>query len=105
MKRFEIWLIQFDPSTGAEIRKTRPAVIISPNTINARLQTVIVAPLTSTVRNYPCRIPTSFENKGGQIALDQLRTVDKSRLKKKLGELDLKETKAVCQVLQVMFEE
>ncbi len=82
MKRFEIWLIQFDPSTGAEIRKTRPAVIISPNTINARLQTVIVAPLTSTIRNYPSRIPTSFENKGGQIALDQLRTVDKSRLEK-----------------------
>ena len=83
MKRFEIWLIQFDPSKGAEIKKTRPAVIVSPNTINAHLQTIIVAPLTSTVRNYPSRIPTSFENKGGQIALDQLRTVDKSRLKKK----------------------
>jgi mRNA interferase MazF len=105
MKRFEIWLIQFDPSKGAEIKKTRPAVIVSPNTINAHLQTVIVAPLTSTVKPYPSRIPTSFEDKGGQIMLDQIRSVDKGRLKKKIGELDPKEARAVCQLLTIIFEE
>src|SRR3977135_1604785 len=99
MKRFEIWLIQFDPSKGAEIKKTRPAVIISPDTINIHLQTVIVAPLTSTVKGYPSRIATSFDNKGGEIMLDQIRAVDKGRLKKKVGELDTKEARAVCQLL------
>jgi mRNA interferase MazF len=105
MKRFEIWIIQFDPASGAEIKKSRPAVIISPDSINVHLQTVIVSPLTSTVRPYPSRIPTSFENKGGQIMLDQIRSVDKSRLKKKIGRLEPKEAKAVCQMLQAMFEE
>lgn len=105
MKRFEIWLIEFDPSKGAEIKKTRPAVIISPDTINIHLQTVIVAPLTSTVKGYPSRIATSFDNKGGEIMLDQIRAVDKGRLKKKVGELDTKEARAVCQLLSVMFEE
>ena len=104
MKRFEIWLIQFDPSKGSEIKKTRPAVIISPDALNTHLQTVIVAPLTSTKKGYPSRIATSFENKGGEIMLDQIRAVDKGRLKKKIGVLDAREARAVCQLLAVLFE-
>jgi mRNA interferase MazF len=105
MKRFEIWLIQFDPTKGAEVKKTRPAVIISPDVLNTFLHTVIVAPLTSTIKGYPSRMATTFDNKGGEIMLDQLRAVDKSRLKKKVGELDPDEAKAVCQLLTVLFEQ
>ncbi|HMH22755.1 MAG TPA: type II toxin-antitoxin system PemK/MazF family toxin [Puia sp.] len=105
MKRFDIWLIQFDPSKGAEIKKTRPAVIISPDVLNNHLRTVIVAPLTSTIKGYPSRVSTDFDNKGGEIMLDQLRSVDKTRLKKKIGVLDAREAKAVCQLLTILFEQ
>ena len=104
MNRFEIWVIEFDPSRGAEIKKTRPAVIVSPDAMNRHLQTVIVAPLTSTIKGYPSRVLTTFENKGGEVMLDQLRSVDKIRLKKKVGELETYEAEAVCQVLTVMFQ-
>lgn len=105
MKNGEIWVIEFDPIRGSEIRKTRPAVVISPDAMNVHLQTVIVAPLTSTVRGYPSRVKTIFAGKGGEIALDQLRCVDKERLKKRIGKLAPKETTAVSQVLVTMFEE
>lgn len=104
MQRFEIWVIEFDSARGAEIKKTRPAVIISPDALNTYLQTVIVAPLTSTVKGYPSRVLTTFDNKGGEIMLDQIRSIDKTRLKKKIGELDRDEANAVCQLLTVMFQ-
>jgi mRNA interferase MazF len=85
IKRFEIYLITLDPTLGSEIQKTRPCVIISPDEMNHYLNTVIIAPLTSTKRTYPTRINCSFDGKEGQIALDQMRAIDKSRLVKKLG--------------------
>lgn len=105
MNRFEIWVTSFDPTRGSEIKKTRPAVIVSPDQINKHLTTVIVAPLTSTVRGYPSRIQTDFGGVGGEIALDQLRTVDKARLIKKVGSLNFEEARAVCQLLTLMFSE
>jgi len=84
-RRFDMYLIALDPTVGSEMQKTRPCVVISPDEMNRHLQTVIIAPLTSTVRAYPTRINTTFRGKKGQIVLDQLRTVEKKRLIKKVG--------------------
>lgn len=86
MKRFEVWLVNLDPTIGSEIRKTRPAVIVSPDELNKHLHTVIVVPLT-TGKSYPFRVPTKVGGKAGAAAVDQVRTVDKRRLVKKLGAL------------------
>lgn len=104
MKRFEVWMAALDPAEGAEIKKTRPVVIVSPDIINELLGTVIVAPMTSSVYNYPTRIQTDFDKKGGEIVLDQLRTIDKSRLKRKMGEINEQEATAICDILKIMFE-
>lgn len=85
IKQFDVWVVEFDPALGSEIKKSRPAVVVSNNIINDLYATVIVAPLTSTFRNYPSRIDTNFGDKGGQIAVDQLKCFDKTRLKKKIG--------------------
>ncbi len=84
IERFDIWLIQLDPTQGSEIKKTRPCLIISPNEMSS-LKTAIVAPMTSKGFDYPTRIEITFANKKGLILLDQIRTVDKSRLIKKMG--------------------
>ena len=105
MKRFEVWLTEFDPTKGAEIQKTRPSVIVSPDSMNNTLRTIIVAQLTSTVKGYPMRIASSFQDNGGEIVLDQIRCVDKSRLIKKIGKLDTEEATAICQILTIMFQE
>ncbi len=102
MKRFEIWLVDLDPTVGSEIRKTRPAVIVSPDELNAHLQTVIVVPLT-TGRAYPFRIPTQVQGKKGVAAVDQLRTVDKRRLVKKISTLRGKTAQRVLNALSEMF--
>lgn len=102
--QFEVYLATLDPTVGAEIRKTRPCVIVSPNETNRFLHTVIIAPLTSKGRAYPYRIPLIFQGKKGEIALDQLRSVDKSRLIKKLGIVGDKTAIALCTNLQDMFE-
>ncbi len=104
-QRFEIYLINLDPTVGSEIKKTRPCVIISPNEMNNHISTVIVAPLTSKLRNYPTRIPCKVEGKQGQIVLDQLRTVDKSRLIKKIATLAKPLQKKVSSGLVEMFSE
>ena len=83
--RFDVFLVNLDPTIGHEIKKTRPCLVISPNEMNHNISTVIVAPMTTKGRNYPTRISCSFRGKSGQIILDQLRTVDKRRLVKKLG--------------------
>ena len=101
--RFEVHLISLDPTKGSEIRKTRPCLIISPNEMNKHIRTVIIAPMTSTVKNYPTRITTTFQGKKGQIVLDQIRTVDKSRLIKKLGSISNSAEEKVLSVLQEMF--
>jgi mRNA interferase MazF len=101
--RFEVHLISLDPTKGSEIRKTRPCLIISPDEMNKHIRTVIIAPMTSTVKNYPTRITTTFQGKKGQIVLDQIRTVDKSRLIKKLGSISSSAEEKVLSVLQEMF--
>lgn len=103
IKRFDVWLVSLDPALGSETKKTRPAVVLSPDIINQKLQTVIAAPLTTTIKGYPSHIPSAFGNIAGEIMLDQLRSIDKSRLVKKLGNLDKEEAFAACQVLEVMF--
>jgi mRNA interferase MazF len=102
MKRFEVWLVQLDPTVGSEINKTRPCVIISPDEM-AVLATVIVAPLTSKGFSFPGRIATQFEGKRGLILLDQMRTVDKRRLFRKMGTIDETTKNDLCQTLQEMF--
>ena len=101
--RFEIYFVEFDPTKGSEINKTRPGVILSPDEMNNALNTVIIAPLTSTLKNYPSRVDCKVQSKKGQIALDQLRCVDKSRLKKRLAILSENEQTEVLEVLRQMF--
>lgn len=99
MKRFEVWLVGLDPTTGAETAKTRPCLIISPDEANTSLQTVIIAPMTTVRRRWPTRVGVSFQGKVGEIALDQMRAVDKSRL----GKLDARTTDVVLDTLAEMF--
>ena len=103
VKRFEVHLISINPAKGSEIKKTRPCLIISPNEMNKHIRTVIIAPMTSTIKNYPTRVTTTFQGKKGQIVLDQIRTVDKSRLIKSLGRISSSAEEKVLSTLQEMF--
>lgn len=105
ISRFDVYLISLDPAQGHEIRKTRPCVIISPDDMNHHISTIIVAPMTTKGRDYPTRIPLTFQRKKGQIVLDQIRTVDKIRFVKRLGKLDKNTAARVLAVLQEMFAE
>lgn len=102
MKRFDVYLVSLDPTVGAEMRKTRPAAIVSPDELNEHLSTVVVVPLT-TGRTYPFRPVTRVRGKAGVAAVDQLRTVDKSRLTRRVGALDAATGAAILQVLGEMF--
>ena len=104
-RRFDVHLVALDPTVGSEIQKTRPCVIVSPDEMNRNLATVIVAPMTSRARNYPSRVDCDFQGRDGQIVLDQIRTVDKTRLVKQLGTLDEPIQKAVLAVLARVFAE
>ena len=101
--RFEVYLVSLDPTQGSEIRKTRPCCVISPNEMNHNISTVIVAPMTLKGRDYPSRVNCNFQGKTGQIVLDQIRTVDKSRLVKKLGQISIAEQNNALSILQEMF--
>ncbi len=103
--RFDVYLITLDPTEGYEIKKTRPCVIVSPDEMNRNIQTVIIAPMTKQGHNYPTRVPVTFQDKLGEIVLDQLRTVDKSRLLKKLGKVDKNTGSQILSVLTTMFSE
>jgi mRNA interferase MazF len=103
VQRFEVHLVSLDPVVGSEIRKTRPCLVISPDEMNRHIATVIVAPMTTAAREYPTRIRCRFQGKQGQIALDQLRTVDKARLVRRLGRLGKAPQEAVLAALQEMF--
>jgi mRNA interferase MazF len=105
IKRFDIYLINLDPTIGTEIQKTRPGVIISPDEMNRHIATVIVAPMTTKGHSYPSRVFCKFEGKEGQIMLDQIRTVDKVRLVRKLGHLNKPYQDAVLAVLNEIFTE
>jgi len=104
-KRFEVYLVNLDPTVGKEIKKTRPCLVISPDEMNQHIATVIVAPMTTKGRSYPTRVPCHFQGKEGQIVLDQIRTVDKARLVKKLGQINTTKQKAVLALLIAMFAE
>jgi len=103
VKRFEVYLIMLDPTVGNEIQKTRPCLIISPDEMNRHISTVMIAPMTTKGRVYPSRIACRFQEKEGQIVLDQIRTVDKVRLIKRLGQLEPQVQQAVLAVLAEMF--
>jgi len=99
----EIYLVRLDPTLGSEIRKTRPCLIVSPNELNAHLRTAIVAPMTTSGRNYPWRVPCRFQGRTGRVALDQLRTVDTERLAKRLGRVSAATMAQVLTTLEEMF--
>lgn len=103
VKRFEVWLANLDPTLGSEIKKTRPCLIISPDEMNRHIATVIVAPMTTKGHVYPTRVPCRLQGKNGLIVLDQLRTVDKARLVKKLGLLAGAARQTTLTVLDKMF--
>ena len=102
-RRFEVWLVSLDPTRGSETRKTRPCVVVSPDELNRNIQTVIVAPMTTATREYPTRVSLRFEGRDGQIVLDQIRTVDRTRLLRRLGALPGATGRRVCGVLVEMF--
>lgn len=105
VKRFDVFLVNLDPTIGNEIQKTRPCVVISPDEMNRYIATVIVAPMTTKGRTYPTRVICQFQGKDGQIVLDQIRTVDKTRLVKKIGQIGQHERKVVLDILAEMFAE
>jgi mRNA interferase MazF len=100
--RFEVFLMRLDPTEGHEIKKTRPCLVISPDEMNQHIGTVIVAPMTTKGRPYPTRVPVAFRRKVGQIVLDQLRTVDKGRLVKRVGKIDEATARSVLALLGEM---
>jgi len=103
VKRFDVYLINLDPTVGSEIQKTRPCLVISPDEMNHHIRTVIVAPMTSAEKDYPTRVSCTFRKKRGQVVLDQIRTLDKSRLIQKLGTINSKAQLEVISTLQRMF--
>lgn len=103
VRRFDVFLVSLDPTVGHEIRKTRPGAIISPDEMNRHIGTVIIAPMTTQGRDYPTRIPCTFQGKHGQVVLDQVRTVDKSRLSRRLGRLSPETGRRILATLAEMF--
>ncbi len=105
VKKSEVWLVDLDPTMGSEIKKIRPAVIISPNQMNHNINTVIIAPMTTKKNNFPTRVEIVFDGKSGQIVLDQIRTIDKTRLIKKIGNINKSTQIQVTSILQQLFSE
>ena len=105
VKRFEVYLVNLDPTVGHEIKKSRPCLVISPDEMNRYISTVIVAPMTTKGRNYPTRVQCTFKGKEGHVVLDQIRTVDKARLAKRLGKIDSQTQTEIFSVLAELFSE
>jgi len=103
VRRFDVFLVNLDPTVGSEIRTSRPCVVVSPDEMNRHVRTVVVAPLTTSSHPYPSRVDVRFAGKDGQVVIDQLRTIDKVRLAKRLGVLDADETASVLEVLKEFF--
>ncbi len=103
IKQYEIFLVNLDPTIGSEIKKTRPCVIISPDEMNKHLRTVVIAPMTTSSKNYPTRVEIKHDNKIGWVVLDQVRTVDKQRVLKGLGKLSKSEIKEVKAVIKETY--
>ena len=104
IKRFEVWLVNLEPTLGSEIRKTRPCIVISPDLVNNYLNTVTVAAMTTAMKPYPTRVTCIFQKQQGQVALDQIRSVDKIRFIKKLGIMDKNTSVIVCDLLYELFK-
>lgn len=105
INRFEVYLVNLDPTIGHEIRRMRPCLVLSPDEMNHHIRTVIVAPMTTKGGSYPTRIPCKFKGKPGQVVLDQILAVDSARLVRKLGKIDSKTASEVLSVLQEIFSE
>jgi mRNA interferase MazF len=105
INQYDVYLVNLDPTQGSEIQKTRPCLVISPNEMNHFINTIIIAPMTTKSHNYPTRIEIDFENKNGWIVLDQIRTIDKIRLIKKMGQIDKKTIQKVKDTLREMLVE
>ena len=105
VNRFDVFLVNLDPTVGSEIKKSRPCVVISPDEMNRYIATVIVAPMTTKGKPYPTRVACQFQDKAGQIVLDQIRTVDKARMVKPLGQISPDEQSLVLATLAELFAE
>jgi mRNA interferase MazF len=104
VNRFDVFLVALDPTIGHEIKKTRPCIVISPDEMNDHIGTVIIAPMTTRGRDYPTRVPCAFQGVEGLVVLDQIRTVDKTRLVKRLGRLSAATADRLTSVLIEMFQ-
>ena len=104
VKRFEVWNIQLNTTQGSEISKTRPCLVVSPNEVNKFLNTVVIVPLTSTIKPYPTRLNCNFKGKNGQLVVDQIRCVDKTRLIEKLGSMDTSSCKDISMLIIETFK-
>lgn len=104
ISRFDVWLIDLDPTRGSEIKKARPCLVVSPDPVNKYLNTVTVIPLTSTIRTYPSRVNCVFQGKKGQAMVDQIRGLDKNRLKKKLGTMESRFCKTICDTIVEAYQ-
>lgn len=105
VERFDVYLVNLDPTIGSEIKKTRPCLIVSPDEMNRWIRTVMVAPMTTGGQAYPTRVGCTFQGKQGQVVLDQIRTIDKARLVRKLGRIDRSTQRRVLVVLAELFSE
>ena len=103
INQYQIILVNLDPTIGSEFKKTRPCIVISPNETNKFLNTVVIAPMTTSSKNYPTRVEVKHDNKIGWIVLDQIRTIDKQRIIKDLGKLSRPEIKEVKSILKETF--
>ena len=103
VEQFMVYSVELDPAKGNEIKKTRPCVVISPDTMNTHLQTVIIAPLTHTIKSFPTRVNSMINGDLGQVVLEQIRAVDKNRLKRKFGKIDTSTAENIKLVMQTMF--
>ena len=103
INQYQIFLVNLDPTIGSEIRKTRPCVVISPDEMNIHLRTVVIAPLTTSSKNYPTRIKIKHNKREGQVVIDQIRTIDKKRIVRKLGELSNKEIREIKAIIRETF--
>ena len=103
-KRFDVWHVELNSTQGSEINKIRPCLIVSPAETNKYLNTVVIVPLTSTIKPYPSRLNCVFKNRNGQLVVDQIRSIDKSRLIEKMGKMDEKTNQLVCELIAEMFK-
>lgn len=103
VSRFDVWWTDLDPVRGSEIAKTQPCVVVSPDELNASMRTVVVMPMTSAVRPWPFRLSLSFDGKDGQVCVDQIRTIDKTRLRSKAGALDEYQSSSLKALIREMY--